>query len=149
MACHNLENQAIIDHDDGDYYCIPCQREFISFMSIVEHCRFARIHNGDWCDRCDHLFVSPAAHRHHVQTSMSHWICPLCMQDLSSRAALKEHNEDMHYPCSVCKQVLTTEKSLQKHLRTHFVCRKCGNVYMTENERDYVRRRSAPAPLLC
>ncbi|EXJ88322.1 hypothetical protein A1O1_05252 [Capronia coronata CBS 617.96] len=63
------DNQLSIDHHHGKYLCHSCDRTFSTLIGAINHCQFAAIHTGEWCQRCEWLFISPVARESHEENS--------------------------------------------------------------------------------
>ena len=66
----------------------------ISILVICDIC-FVLMHRNYRCQQCGNRYATPAALRHHIETT--------------------EHK----FPCTVCKKVFHCERFLRRHLHTH------------------------------
>lgn len=96
------ENQIFVDEARGVYYCMPCQRYFRSGKGAISHASTAAIHHGEWCDRCEWLFVSEEALDSHVDNSRFHCVCDVCNQDVGDCDDLDHHIRSSHDYCRDC-----------------------------------------------
>lgn len=93
------ENQLTIDEREGYFFCSPCNRYFRSQHGALQRARTATVHQDEWCDRCEWLFVSPAALDSHLANSRLHLVCEHCDEDVGDADDLDnhvatEHNEE-------------------------------------------------------
>ncbi|KIV84925.1 hypothetical protein PV11_00672 [Exophiala sideris] len=102
-----------------DYTCSPCDRKFLNLNGALNHCRNASVHRGEWCERCQWLFVSPAARNKHVADSPHHYICKRCKIDYDLTTALNKHLVDVHHQCMDCEEEFNNDNDLQQHKRSH------------------------------
>lgn len=107
-------NQLEIDRDENYYFCFPCQRFFSTFSGAVNHCRHAATHAGEWCERCDWLFVSQDALHKHITNSARHNICHSCKIDYSNFSDLEVHNVNVHHECTECNERFMNDNNLRE-----------------------------------
>ena len=131
-------NQVVLNDADQYYYCCPCQRQFSSEHSLLQHCRQAGVHAGEWCERCNWLFVSPDARNKHVQDSIHHWACSRCSYDALSSDGLREHKKIAHLICPDYNGIFIDWQVHREE--THFQCHQCTSEFANENERLMVSR---------
>lgn len=141
------ENQIIVDGDNEDYICLSCdKRTFPSAAGLLQHCRNNGLHRGEWCERCQWLFVSPSAWTAHVRSSDLHAVCTFCGIDAADREALSTHQSTEHKYCADCEEHFVDK---QKHrVAGHNRCRECGEEFTDINDLAIVgqRRNNAPKP---
>ncbi|KIW23076.1 uncharacterized protein PV07_11305 [Cladophialophora immunda] len=113
------ENQLQILNEGATCVCIPCDRQFVFINGLLNHCRNAEVHQGEWCERCQWLFVSPAARQAHVDNSPRHNICTPCDLDFSTAALLESHDVDVHNMCMDCGKYFRKVNDLMQHKRSH------------------------------
>lgn len=129
-------SQALIEQ--AEYVCISCNgRDFDSEQALLQHCRNARCHQGEWCERCKWLFVSPTAREQHIRNSHRHWVCLECRVDELDRADLQAHMEVVHSICYDCQRSFTDIE--QHRLEEHYQCRTCKEQFQDENQVLMVR----------
>ena len=108
-------NLLVINHNNQEYTCNPCNsRGFNSANGALSHARDAGVHQGEWCKRCEWLFVSPAARDAHAANSSKHNICNRCSRDVSSFQRLETHKSDVHHECSDCGREFQNDNNLQQ-----------------------------------
>ncbi|EXJ87114.1 hypothetical protein A1O3_04072 [Capronia epimyces CBS 606.96] len=95
-------NQVYINQDNGEFVCRPCDRSFSTLNGALNHCQNAAVHSGEWCNRCERLFVSPAACAAHQATSHRHNICQHCDLDFCISDDLEDHEVNVHHRCTDC-----------------------------------------------
>ena len=135
----NMSNQIFVDDDYEIYECYSCNREFVNEQALLQHCRFAATHAGEWCERCERLFVSYSALKEHKDTSVAHNICISCTSDFTSFDALLEHQNKVHFRCGFCNKLNSSDYERRCHQsREHWPCRSCGRLHENENNRNYV-----------
>lgn len=113
--------------------CVACgEREFESENSLLQHCRQAKAHAEEWCNRCEWMFVSESAREVHYRDSNRHWICSLCNIDESEEDDLISHQSAKHSYCYHCEE---TFGNLSEHrYQFHYRCRTCDGEYGSEND---------------
>ncbi|KIW65208.1 hypothetical protein PV04_07487 [Phialophora macrospora] len=123
-------NQLSINHVTQIYFCPSCDRSFDSHNGALNHCGHAQTHLGEWCERCERLFVSPAARHAHITSSPHHHLCSLCDLDYRTAKDLEDHEFDVHNMCGDCGKFFDDANQLQQHERTHLPacigCLGCG-----------------------
>ena len=117
---------------NGEYVCEACDREFTTEHGLFQHCRNARVHEGEWCERCEWLFVSPQAKLSHVQASLSHWVCSLCGVDEYEEDDLTTHQVNYHYYCRDCNCNFNSYRA--HRIAYHNRCQKCDREFGSSNE---------------
>lgn len=143
-----MPNQILIDDDYGDYECKSCNRTFVNEQGLLQHCRFAATHAGEWCERCRRLFISHHALEQHEDASVVHNICTSCALDFTSFDALLEHRNKVHFRCGICNKLNSSDFERRYHqTREHRPCRSCGRLHENENNRNYVSRKTLQIPV--
>ncbi|OAP63651.1 hypothetical protein AYL99_02878 [Fonsecaea erecta] len=144
------ENQLQVDHDDGTYSCRACDRDFSSSHGALNHSRFAGVHEGEWCERCERLFVSPLARRAHIVDSPRHNICTPCGLDFETSGKLDSHDIDVHNMCLPCKREFDSPQALKSHdVAVHNMCAACGKFFNNTNDLMQHKRSHLPPRLGC
>ncbi|KPI37564.1 uncharacterized protein AB675_3980 [Cyphellophora attinorum] len=100
----------------GDYFCIPCDRFFVSQAAAAAHCANAAAHRGEWCQKCEWLFVDDHALTQHQEDSSRHAVCHLCPLDLDSDTDLSAHQTAVHFLCQDCGIESPSAWHLQFHM---------------------------------
>ncbi len=132
-------NQLYIDNDDGTGVCLACDRNFNTVNGALNHCRNAQTHEGEWCERCEWLFVSEAAHQTHVNASSRHNACETCDLDFNTHQELVTHDTEIHYYCSPCVKFFNNHRELDNHdVDFHCMCRDCGEFFINRNNLNQV-----------
>ena len=127
------DNQISVDTDRNVFCCIPCgDRHFVSKHSLIQHCRAAEIHEGEWCERCQWLFVSPRARNSHCDRSLRHWECQYCDLDEYDGEALVSHLASQHSHCYDCEVTFNDYRT--HRIQSHYRCSLCPNEFNTQNE---------------
>ncbi|KIX01700.1 uncharacterized protein Z518_09426 [Rhinocladiella mackenziei CBS 650.93] len=109
-----LPNQLYVDHAYEEYLCRPCDRRFSTLNGALNHCQNAAVHRGEWCTRCERLFVSPAARNAHVANSSRHHICDRCDLDFPTFRQHRGHDISVHHLCTECGQEFSNDNNLQQ-----------------------------------
>ena len=91
-------NQVLIDHNSSQFYCYPCSRYFSTANGALSHCRTAAVHEDEWCERCERLFIDEAALDSHLASSSQHHIRVECVEDFYTVDDLNDHNASYHAP---------------------------------------------------
>ena len=86
---------------DDTTFCRPCQRDFRTEKSLLQHRQNSGQHVYD-CLRCDKHFASASAKEQHRNNSRNHYICYPCDFDSSSQDGLDQHDIDVHNTCGTC-----------------------------------------------
>jgi hypothetical protein len=107
-------NQLYINHGTQTYICRSCDRRFSTENGALNHCQHAQTHQGEWCGRCQRLFVSPAARHSHVSSSSYHHLCDPCDLDYSTAKGLEDHDVDIHNMCRDCGRFFANANQLQQ-----------------------------------
>jgi hypothetical protein len=129
--------------DYSTFKCNPCDRTFISKRALYDHCRHARVHHGQWCNRCLHLFPNRDAMASHLVDSNYHRICPDCNTDFVIRDDWKMHMTREHSQCLRCSYRGLDADDLVRHLeKAHHQCSSCKRVFQNQNNLCQVNPRS-------
>ena len=123
-------------HDDDytNYRCGPCDRDFNSRRALYDHCGNAAVHYGQWCGRCERLFVNQAAREGHVSKSKFHRLCWYCDVDCVDSEERDDHMFDFHFQCLECSVRETSSRRLSWHMEdAHHYCSLCERFFGTEN----------------
>lgn len=127
------DNQIVTDDVQRNYYCLACNRGFINKGAVLAHCRSASFHTGEWCERCEWLFVSPAARTSHSRESLRHWECHICKRyDFPDKNLLAEHLGNEHSVCCDCRIVV--QSYLEHRYAVHHRCRDCQTEFSNSND---------------
>ena len=131
-------NQICISDKDQEYICEACNgRPFVSGPALLQHCRQAAVHKGEWCDRCIWLFKSPLAYDKHLSKSKRHCICWVCGSDKFDQKDLARHMANRHLYCYDCNYCFDT---LQEHrVESHRRCNSCCHEFGEEKSLVKVR----------
>lgn len=113
------------------FFCTPCGRHFFSATGLFQHCSSSRLHRGEWCGRCQWLFVNEQARTNHVQASDRHGVCSFCSEDLENKSELAGHLINVHGYCSDCQ--LVCEDYTEHRVEEHHQCRDCGEEFQNRN----------------
>ncbi|KEF57345.1 uncharacterized protein A1O9_05262, partial [Exophiala aquamarina CBS 119918] len=131
------DNQISIDGGLDRFACMSCdERIFTSESALLQHCRKATCHQGEWCERCTWLFVSQSAYQAHRRDSDVHWVCSKCGCDESEKDRLISHMSESHLYCfEYCEQEFDNENNLQMHKQIHLPrskeCHGCTRKFAT------------------
>lgn len=132
-------NQALIRTEEEEFICVSCdEREFGTEEALLQHCRNARRHESEWCERCEWLFVSANARSQHVRDSNVHWLCSRCGFDEEEEGDLMTHLAIQHSFCYDCQSYCGD--FLQHRDHRHHRCSTCHQEFECENELLMVRR---------
>lgn len=127
------ENQASIGVEEAVFVRHACtNRQFDTEAALLQHCRNAYCHNGEWCERCEWLFVSPAAREQHLRDSSNHWICSKCGDDELEEANLRSHLKSKHLFCYDCELDFLDYE--EHRIGRHNRCSICHEEYVNSNE---------------
>ncbi len=131
------QNQALISAEENEFVCMSCdEREFDS-EDLLQHCRNARCHKSEWCERCQWLFISSKAYEQHIRDSHNHWVCSKCSVDEPEETDLRTHMGTKHSFCYDCQSDFA---NLGKHrVQRHNRCSICNEEFQNENELLMVR----------
>ncbi|KAK4466268.1 hypothetical protein QBC42DRAFT_217192 [Cladorrhinum samala] len=99
---------------DDTTFCRPCQRDFRTEKSLLQHRQNSGQHVYD-CLRCDKHFASASAKEQHRNNSRNHYICYPCDFDSSSQDGLDQHDIDVHNTCGTCGLGFAFPSSLKTH----------------------------------
>src|SRR5882757_2013038 len=97
-------NQLYVDEGRRVCYCRSCNRHFNDYLGALTHCRDSQVHRGEWCRRCEWLFVSSTARDSHIKNSSCHNLCHCCNVDFRTSDELEEHNLSTHNRRDRCHQ---------------------------------------------
>ncbi len=138
-------NQIHYNDNDDCWTCRPCSRGFNSELALHQHCRNAAIHTGEWCERCEWLFVNPSAKHSHLQNSNRHHICPNCHVDFTSLSTRDDHMESKYLYCRRCDSYIVDRRGCKEksawtihQVCDHFMCMQCGIYFQNQNNVDQV-----------
>ncbi|KIX98863.1 uncharacterized protein Z520_05324 [Fonsecaea multimorphosa CBS 102226] len=144
------ENQLQVLGDQEDYFCRACDRHFKFHIGAFNHCRHAEIHEGEWCERCGWLFVSPRACQSHVDNSSRHNVCTPCGMDFGTPALLESHDVDVHNKCTECCECFRAPDLLKAHdVLVHNLCIECGRYFRNINDLMQHKRTHLPLDIKC
>ncbi|KAL2432178.1 hypothetical protein ABEF95_003249 [Exophiala dermatitidis] len=115
------ENELYINEAEGVYNCLACDRFFSNANGALSHCRNAAVHSGEWCNRCQWLFVSREACGAHKANSRHHNVCHRCHLDYPTASNLEEHKVEDHHECTVCGEEFINDNNLRQHKRAHLL----------------------------
>lgn len=125
-------NQITVDYANDCFICVPCNsRHFTSATGLFQHCRTSNLHRGEWCERCQWLFVSEEARTTHIRHSSQHAFCQFCSRDLENQSELALHQIRVHDYCSEC-QLLCNDYD-EHRVEEHHRCRECGEEFQNNN----------------
>lgn len=131
------KNMVALNPERAYFACIACgERTFSSQEHLYQHCRNAKIHQGEWCDYCEWLFVSPQALASHLRDSSAHWICSICDFDSNDEDSLAAHMASIHDYCYECSD--TFNKYRAHRIEYHNRCAQCDEEFSTQNEVEMV-----------
>lgn len=137
------ENQLYIDHSNDDFLCLSCDRRFNTSEGVLSHCRSSRIHRGEWCERCEWLYVSSNSLQAHIQNSARHNLCEDCDLDFTTQEELDCHDVDAHFACIECNEYFKDEEDLERHdVDLHYKCVECDRFFSSWHSLTQVRRSS-------
>lgn len=133
------ENQITGSIIENIFICNACdERTFTSYHNLLQHCRTAKTHIGEWCESCKWLFVSPVALNAHLHNSRDHWICTECQLDIDNEEDFESHMALAHSWCCECDRRFVDHQ--QHRIEIHNRCGTCDREFATSNELSMVRR---------
>ena len=129
------------DQGQGSWYCVAHSKRFDSDSAIHQHCR--DVHVGEWCERCNWLFISSSALESHIKHSTVHWVCyeEGCSNDYRDQLSLDKHQEDDHAVCIPCWTHFELDGKpnrsawIRHQCEKHHMCEMCGKRLDNENNR--------------
>lgn len=125
-------NQVTVDHEGDRFICVSCNnRHFSSATGLFQHCRSSQLHRGEWCERCQWLFVNREARAAHIRHSSQHWSCSFCSRDLENKSELASHLINVHDYCSDCQ--LLCDDYTEHRVEEHHQCPECGEEFQNNN----------------
>ena len=132
------ENRIVVLPHQAYFACVACDdRTFSTKEHLLQHCRAAKIHTGEWCEGCEWLFVSCDALDAHLRGSPNHWICSVCKLDEDGEEDLVVHMADTHSHCYHCDVKVG---NYREHRIQHYnQCNRCDEEFNSTNELVMVR----------
>ena len=108
-------NLLVIDHERDEYICNSCNgREFRTASGALNHCRTTRVHEDEFCSRCERLFISSQALSDHIDNSCNHNVCDRCDIDALTFSDLQNHKAAVHHECYDCGREFQNHNNLQQ-----------------------------------
>lgn len=105
-------NQLYVNPETSSFVCRSCVRGFNTNQGAIQHCRHARTHQGEWCERCEWLFVTNQALSSHLCHSSRHNVCDNCHLDFNAAGDLKDHGVEVHHMCVECGNYFSNRNNL-------------------------------------
>ena len=117
-----------------DYECEQCDRSFSSQRALNDHLKFASVHRGRWCERCELLFDSRSELETHKADLWFHQVCCVCHVDCADEKDLEEHLREEHFQCERCLKWGPSTRDLEMHIeKLHYYCSLCESFFENEN----------------
>ncbi|KAH8820635.1 hypothetical protein F5884DRAFT_744982 [Xylogone sp. PMI_703] len=105
--------------------CYVCNRGFISYDALNQHCRASAAHSNErWeCDVCDRRFGSEMSLKQHMSSSAGHYYCSSCNRLFRNQNNLTQHlrskiHQHTDITCPFCKRNFATASGMTVHLES-------------------------------
>ncbi|XP_044739018.1 zinc finger protein 501-like [Chrysoperla carnea] len=121
------ENQSDNSEIDDDWFELSNELESITERKSYE------------CEACNVKFENKKNYEKHLKTHKQLYICPICGEQKSSKARLKQHSfkhsDEKPYKCEKCNTQFKHPHNYRRHLKKHeesHICSICGNQFCSK-----------------
>eukprot|EP00092_Neocalanus_flemingeri_P027790 GFUD01030166.1.p1 GENE.GFUD01030166.1~~GFUD01030166.1.p1 ORF type:complete len:591 (+),score=135.81 GFUD01030166.1:109-1881(+) len=128
-AANSLANHILV-HQQNDFFCSKCGKEFKKPGSHLKHERSCQSILSFGCIICETKFTSEEQLKRHEKVHVNERLqCDICLKTFTHPNGFAQHKKshiEQRFDCSVagCEQVFKTSFNLKKHIKSHKVIKK-------------------------
>jgi len=120
------------------YNCPDCDKEFVFYKSLVEHCMSKHDRLEEDCPRkikCKRKATEYARNKEYIKNKEKKMVCDICAESFAFQSGLDAHKKRQHFetekvPCDTCGKIVK-KSNMEAHIKEvhatpRFTCSWCG-----------------------
>jgi len=129
---------SVAKRDYVRYNCPDCEKEFVFYKSLVEHCMTKHDRAASDCPRkikCKRKANEYARNKEYIKNKEKKMVCDICAESFAFQSGLDAHKKRQHFetekvPCETCGKIVK-KSNMEAHIKEvhatpRFTCSWCG-----------------------